>query len=84
MKHLKDRPRPARIPANAPPTPPLEQIAERKSTRRWRVETEEVRRKVLVFTNEDAKALLVQAKDILEIHPESVDTAWHKWAKEVR
>lgn len=85
MRHLKDRPRPVRIPTNAPPTPPLEQIAERQNTLRRRVEKERVKRKeVLVFTHKDAKALVVQAEDILKFNPESVDAAWRKWAQEVR
>ena len=84
MRYLKDRPRPARIPANAPPTPPLEQIAEHKVNLRQHNETKEVKAKAVIFTDEDAKALLAQAEDILNMHPKRIDDAWQKWAKEVR
>ncbi|KAL9118336.1 MAG: hypothetical protein Q9187_005120 [Circinaria calcarea] len=82
VRHLKDRPRPARIPANAPPTPPLEQIAEHKVNLRQHNETKKVKAKAAIFTDEDAKALLAQAGDILNMHPERIDDAWQKWAKE--
>ncbi|MCJ1380294.1 hypothetical protein MMC17_003397 [Xylographa soralifera] len=76
VKILSNTPRPARVPANAPPTPPTDQpegITKRTSNVTATPAT-------AAFTAEDAKALLTVAESIGNILPENDEEAWQTWA----
>ena len=69
------------MPGNAPPTPPTDLPADAsEALEEPSVETHEQR---AIFTDEDGKALLATAHDVLKVLPENEDEAWQKWAHNV-
>ena len=76
IRHLKGRPRPALVPANAPPTPPSDHPPPQSDIEMSRRPQQEKS----TFSNEDAEALLEIGEDILNIQPEGIEYAWEAWA----
>ncbi|MCJ1430782.1 hypothetical protein MMC27_000132 [Xylographa pallens] len=76
VKILSNKPRPARVPANAPPTPPTDQ-PEGITNKMPRITAMPV---TTAFTAEDGKALLTVAESIGNILPENDEEAWQTWA----
>ena len=74
---MKDKPPPAQVPANAPPTPPLDQNLQNTYSE-GRSHCPET------FDEEEKQALLLAASDIENIHPDKVGVAWRTWAEDVR
>ncbi|MCJ1387555.1 hypothetical protein MMC18_000398 [Xylographa bjoerkii] len=77
VKILSNKPRPSRVPANAPPTPPTDQPRSvTKGTPKAAAQPV-----VTAFTSEDAQALLTVAESIGNILPENEVEAWQTWAE---
>lgn len=76
IKYLKGRPRPAFVPANAPPTPPSDHPPIRSDVEMAR----KGKPKKTTFSIDDVKALLEAGEDIMTILPERLDEAWEAWA----
>lgn len=79
VKTLSFRPRPAHLPANAPPTPPTDQSDATMSKNKDPLTT----RVGIAFTSEDAQALLAVAGDIMKILLENQEDAWQTWSDSV-
>ncbi|MCJ1397435.1 hypothetical protein MMC11_000628 [Xylographa trunciseda] len=77
VKILSNKPRPARVPANAPPTPPTDQ-PEGVTQRAPKFADMPTK---IAFTTDDANALLTVAESIGNILPENEEEAWQKWAE---
>ena len=76
IKYLKGRARPAFVPTNAPPTPPLDHPPTRSDIEMAR----KSKHKKRTFSVDDVKALLEAGESIMTILPERMDEAWEAWA----
>ncbi|KAL9598498.1 MAG: hypothetical protein Q9219_004471 [cf. Caloplaca sp. 3 TL-2023] len=77
VKTLKNLPRSAFIPSNAPPTPPADQTVDANEP-----STATAMRQAMAttFSKEDAEALFAAGDDIINILPDRLDDAWSAWA----